>query len=200
MLYDSTTGELMRAELYNLDRRNDFGGHAIYWLGRVSGEESLAMLENLIETTEEAKVAASLTQAVALHDMDAEVVRILKSLVRTSVEEVRMKAVSWLGRIPGQLPFLADVARHDSQSIQVRKRAVMSIGKSDEDGALKTLQRLYRVVKERKVKERIIDAALKTHDREGAIRFLNSIARSDKDSQLRERALRKLRTRKAVRA
>jgi hypothetical protein len=194
MLFEPQGGAVIEVELQDLDHRSSsVSGHPVYWLGRAGNEESLNLLQKLIESSRSAETSEELAQAVALHD-DPRVITVLKSLFRnSSVEEVRIKALSWIGRAPGQLSFLSEVVRNERESPEVRGRAVMIIGRSREAAALPTLQSLYRSITNREVKQRIIDAALKNDDREHAINFLTKIAQSDPDFELREHAQTRLR-------
>lgn len=72
-------------------------------------------------------------------------------------------------------------------------RPGVGIGKSSDADAVVTLEYLYATVTDRELKERIIDAALKNQDRETAIRFLTRIVENERDAQLREHALNRLR-------
>ncbi len=193
LLYESRGGSLIEVELQDLDHRSTTRGYPVYWLGRAGNEESLNLLQKLIESSPGAVASEGLTQAVALHD-DEQVIPMLKNLFRnSSIEEVRIKALSWLGRTPGQLSFLSEVASREGESVEVRERAVMIIGRSREAAALSTLQNLYQSITNRDVKERIIDAALKNDDRNQAVNFLTRIAQSDPDYELREHAQTRLR-------
>jgi hypothetical protein len=198
MLYEPQGNPLIEVELHDLDRRSSTDGYPVYWLGRAGNEESLNLLQNLIESSQRVETSEELTKAIALHD-DPQVTSVLKNLFRSSsIEEARIMALSWLGRAPGQLAFLSEVVRNEQESLEVRERAVVIISRSKEAAALSTLQSLYRSITNREVKERIIDAALKNDDRNTAINFLTMIAESDPDYELRERAQTRLR-RKAAR-
>src|SRR5207237_7771964 len=43
-------GQVVRVEVYNLGRRREYGGYAVYWMGRASNEESLAFLRGLADS------------------------------------------------------------------------------------------------------------------------------------------------------
>jgi hypothetical protein len=193
MLFEAGSASPIEVELRNLERRKDYEGRTVYWLGRASSEESLTLLQRLVETSRNSQAAEDLTQAIALHDAP-QTTPLLQSIVRrSSFEDVKTMAVRWLGRAGGQTAFLSEVARNERETSEVREQAVMSIGKSLDAGAVATLERLYAVVANRQLKERIIDAALKNRDRETAIKFLTRIVEKEQDAQLREHALNRLR-------
>ncbi|HEX8088301.1 MAG TPA: hypothetical protein VF762_05580, partial [Blastocatellia bacterium] len=49
-------GSVSRVELYNLDRRREYSGYAVYWLGRAGNEESLSLLRGLVESNQTNRV------------------------------------------------------------------------------------------------------------------------------------------------
>ena len=146
LLREPNDTAVTRVEVYNLDRAREYSGYRVYWLGRAGNEESLNLLRGLVEGRQAARVGEHATMAIALHD-DARVAGMLKNFIRqSSVEKVRTSAVFWIGQVGGETPFLADLARNESESREVRKQAAFAIGISKDSDAISTLQNLYSTV------------------------------------------------------
>jgi HEAT repeat protein len=199
LLYDPSASAFERVEIYNLDRRREYSGYPVYWLGRAGNEESLSLLKGFIESSQPAKVAEHSVAAIALHD-DQRVDAILEDLVRRSnIEKVRSAAVFWLGQAPGHHPLLAEIVRNEQESTNLRKEAAFSMGISKDPAAMSTLQNLYGSISNREVKKQIIFAASLNKDDDSTaannrsndegVTFLIKVAESDADRELRKQAL-----------
>jgi HEAT repeat protein len=192
LLREPNDKAVTRVEVYNLDRAREYSGYRVYWLGRAGNEESLNLLRGLVEAHNYKtadRVSEHATMAVALHD-DARVAGILKNFVRqSSVEKARTSAVFWLGQVGGETPFLADLARNESERREVRKQAAFAIGISKDGDAISTLQNLYSSVTDRDVKEQIIFAASINQDKDAAVNFLIDVAGKDNDHESRKKAI-----------
>ncbi len=189
LLHEEGGRSIVRAEIYNLERTREYAGYAVYWLGRGGNEESLNLLRSLIGTVRSVEAADRLTDAIGAHD-DPRVAAILKDLIRNSkVERVRTTAVSWLGHLPGETPFLAALVRDERESVEVRKEAADAIGESTDSDALALLQNLYRSVSHREVKRELLDAISGDRPEERAVNFLIEIAEREPDRELRKEAV-----------
>jgi HEAT repeat protein len=192
LLREPNDTAVTRVEVYNLDRAREYSGYRVYWLGRAGNEESLNLLRGLVEGQNykmAVRVSEHATMAIALHD-DARVAGMLKNFVRqSSVEKARTNAVFWLGQIGGETPFLADLARNESEDREVRKQAVFAIGISKDSDAISTLQNLYASVTNRDVKEQIIFAVSINADKDAAVNFLIDVAGKDNDFESRKKAI-----------
>jgi HEAT repeat protein len=192
LLREPNDTAVTRVEVYNLDRAREYAGYRVYWLGRAVNEESLNLLRGLVEGHNDrtaARVSEHATMAIALHD-DARVAGMLKNFVRqSSIEKARTSAVFWLGQIGGETQFLADLARNESESREVRKQAAFAIGISKDNDAISTLRNLYSSVANREVKEQIIFAASINQDKDAAVNFLIDVAGKDNDLDSRKKAI-----------
>ncbi|MCI0487613.1 MAG: HEAT repeat domain-containing protein [Blastocatellia bacterium] len=192
LLHEKGGGSIVRAELYNLERERDYSGYAVYWLGRGHNEESLNLLAGLVKTVQSVEAADRLTDCIGVHDAP-QVEGILKDLIRnSSIERVRATAVSWLGHIPGQTPFLAGLVRDERESLKIRKEAADAIGESPDGDALATLQQLYASVRHREVRREILDSVSDNDDKSEAVNFLVRVAESEPDRELRREAIESL--------
>jgi HEAT repeat protein len=192
LLREPNDTAVTRVEVYNLDRAREYSGYRVYWLARAGNEESLNLLRGLVEGRDDktaAKVSEHATMAIALHD-DSRVAGMLKNFVRqSSIEKTRTSAIFWLGQIGGETPFLADIARNQSENTEARKQAAFAIGISKDSDAVSTLRNLYPSVANRDVKEQIIFAASINEDKNAAVDFLIEVADKDNDRESRKKAI-----------
>jgi HEAT repeat protein len=196
LLRDASGSAITRMEIYNLDRKREYSGYPVYWLGRANNEESLNYLRGLAEATpsstsitNEGLLNQHATLAIALHD-DARVGVMLKSFIGSSRHaKVRSTAVYWLGQIGGQTEFLAGIVRNNNELKDVRRQAAHAIGESRDRAALTTLQSLYEGVGERDVKRGIIHAVAGNDNKDGALAFLLKVAKTDADKESRRTAV-----------
>ncbi len=199
LLYDSAANVPQRVEVYNLDRRREYSGYTVYWLGRAGNEESLNFLKGLTESNQPNRVAEHAVAALAIHD-DQRVDPMLEDLVRRSnIEKVKSTAVFWLGQTPGHHPLLAEIVRNEQENTNLRKEAAFSMGAGHDPAAMSTLQNLYGSINNREVKKQIIfaasivggdrrSAANDRSDEEG-VNFLIKVAETDADRELKKQAL-----------
>jgi HEAT repeat protein len=189
LLHETDGSQVTRAEVYNLERPRDYSGYPVYWLGRATNDESLSFLKTLIATTRSSDVADSATDAIGLHD-DQRVEGMLKELIKSSsIEKVRITAVSWLGNFPGQVEYLAALVRNDRESVEVRKEAADALGDSQDAAALTSLQTLYAAVNNREVKRELLDSIAESKDEAAAVRFLIKVTETEPDRELRKEAI-----------
>jgi HEAT repeat protein len=201
LLREAGGSAVTRIEIYNLDRKREYGGHPVYWLGRAGSEESLNFLRGFIEsatssasTSRADLVNQHATLAIALHD-DARVGAMLKGFVKSSRNrKVRSTAVHWIGQIGGDTEFLAGVVRSESEDEDLRRQAAHAIGASRDGNTLSTLQNLYEGLPQttsaqREVKRGIIHAVAGNENREGASAFLLKVAKTDADRESRSTAI-----------
>jgi HEAT repeat protein len=182
-------GTASRMEVYNLDRKREYSGYPVFWLGRASNEESLALLKGIAEGQAEERFRERATTALALHD-DKGVVPVLKDLTRkTQPDRVRKLALFWVGHGGGEHNFLADFVRNEQEHIEVRKSAAHGLGVSKERAALPTLQSLYAQVTPRDLKRQILFAVSLNDNKDGAVDFLINTASNDPDRELKKQAM-----------
>jgi HEAT repeat protein len=199
LLYDQTASAVERVEVFNLDRKHEYSGYPVYWLGRAANEESLNFLKSLTESSQNARVPEHAVLALSLHD-DPRVEAMLEDLVRRSNnDKVRSSAVFWLGQSPGHHALLAEIARNEQEKASLRKEAVFSIGAGKDPSAMSTLQNMYGSISNREVKKQIIFAAsinkdndepsAKNRSDDEGVNFLIKVAETDEDRELKKQAL-----------
>jgi HEAT repeat protein len=192
LLHDPRAGNVTRAEIYNLERRHEYGSYPVYWLGRAGNEESLNYLLSLVESARPERLAENATVALAVHD-DRRVNDMLKNLVRQSKnDEVRKTSVYWLGHIGGEHAFLSDLVRNEREERELREAAAHAVGLSRDEAALNAVQSLYAMVADREVRAALVHSAAHNEDAAAASAFLLRVARTDRDREVKAQALHRL--------
>lgn len=192
LLRDPSNNRITRMEIYNLERKREFGGYPVYWLGRSNNEESLNYLRSLSDANQPNLLSERAVLAIALHD-DARVAGLLKNFIRSSQNQrVRSSSVYWLGQVGGEQTFLAEIVRSDTEDRKLRRQAAHAIGESRDQGALALLQSLYDAVKDAEVHRSIVKAAGDNQDQDAAFAFILKVAKTDSDREARRSAVRQL--------
>jgi HEAT repeat protein len=192
LLHDPRTGDITRAEIYNLERKHEYGGYPVYWLGRAGNEESLNYLLGLVESTRPERVVETANVALAVHD-DRRVNDMLKNLVRQSKnKEVRETSVYWLGHIGGEHAFLSEIVRNEREDEDLREAAAHAIGLSRDEAALSAVQSLYASVADGDVRAALVHSAAHNENEAAASAFLLKVARTDRDNDVKAQAIHSL--------
>ena len=192
LLRDPASNQITRMEVYNLERKREYSGYPVYWLGRANNEESLNYLRAIAAATPLDMLSERAVLGIALHD-DARVAGMLKNFISTSPNQrIRSSSVYWLGQVGGEQTFLASLVRNETEDMKLRRSAAHAIGQSRDRGAINTLQELYRSVKEVEVRRSLISAAGNSVDEQPAFTFLLGVAKQDADLDSRRAAMRQL--------
>ena len=192
LLREPSRNQITRMEVYNLERKREYSGYPVYWLGRANNEESLNYLRAIAAATPLDMLSERAVLSIALHD-DARVGGMLKNFVSSSPNQrIRKSSVYWLGQVGGEQAFLASLVRNDAEAKEIRKSAAHGIGQSRERGAIATLQGLYETVKDPEIRRSVISAAGNSVDEQAAFAFLLNVAKNDADWEARRTAVRQL--------
>ena len=190
-----STGQVERVDIFNLARRHEYAGYPVYWLGRAGNEESLNFLRTVAESLKSSDLAADAVHAIALHD-DRRVPEVLQHVARTSqFEGVRARAVRSLGDAPvaeETRQYLAQLARDEHESLQVRGAAISAYGRSRDSQALSFLEGLYNTLTNRDLRRAALMQIARNDDRTSATAFLIRVATQDTDTELRKQAVARL--------
>jgi HEAT repeat protein len=197
------SGQVVRVEVYNLGRRREYSGYTVYWLGRATNEESLAFLRGLAESAKperfsgrDGDLPAQAVRAIALHD-DRRVPEVLTEIARAPLSEgVRAQAVRSLGVPPvsqATRDYLAQLARDERESQEVRRAAVSAYGRSRDAQALAFLQSLYASLNNRDLRRVALTYIARNDDRKAAAQFLIKVAtQTTDDPELRRMSIARL--------
>ncbi|MGI9166487.1 MAG: HEAT repeat domain-containing protein [Pyrinomonadaceae bacterium] len=192
LLREPGNNQITRMEVYNLERKREYSGYPVYWLGRANNEESLNYLRALSDSAPMNMLNERAVLGISLHD-DPRVATLLKNFIRTSQNQrIRSSAVYWLGQVGGEQAFLAELVRNETEEKKLRRQAAHAIGESRDRSALTTLQSLYDAVKDLEVRRGIIRAAGNNQDQDAALAFLLKVAKSDPERQARRTAVQQL--------
>jgi HEAT repeat protein len=190
-----SAGQVVRVDIFNLARRHEYAGYPVYWLGRAANEESLNFLRAVAEGAKTEELAAEAVQAIALHD-DRRVPEVLQHVAQTSAfEGVRARAVRDLGEPPvadATRQYLAQLARDERESLQVRRAAISAYGRSRDAQALAFLQTLYSSLANRELRRAALASIARNNDRAAATAFVIKVATQDSDNELRKVAVARL--------
>jgi HEAT repeat protein len=192
LLREPSSNQITRMEIYNLERKREYSGYKVYWLGRANNEESLNYLRAIAAATPLDMLSERAVLGIALHD-DARVGGMLKNFISSSPNQrIRSTSVYWLGQVGGEQAFLASIVRNDSEDKKMRTAAAHAIGQSRDRGTVATLQGLYESVKEPEIRRSVISAVGNSIDEQPAFTFLLNVAKNDADVESRRTAVRKL--------
>jgi hypothetical protein len=123
LLRDPAANQITRMEVYNLERKREYTGYPVYWMGRANNEESLNYLRALAQASPLDILGERAVLGIALHD-DARVGGMLKNFVTGSPNQrTRSSSVYWLGQVGGEQTFLATLVRNDAEDKKMRRSA-----------------------------------------------------------------------------
>jgi len=192
LLRDPASNQITRMEVYNLERKREYSGYPVYWMGRANNEESLNYLRALAAAAPLDMLSERAVLGIALHD-DVRVAGMLKTFISTSPNQrIRSSSVYWLGQVGGETTFLATLVRSETEDKKIRRSAAHAIGQSRERGTIPILQSLYQDVKDGEIRRSVISAAGNSPDEQPAWAFLIGIAKNDPDFESRRTAVRQL--------
>src|SRR6185436_13546664 len=83
LLRSPGNNEVTRMEIYNLERKREYSGYPVYWLGRSNNEESLNYLRGLSDSAPLNLLSERAVLGISLHD-DPRVATMLKNFIRTA--------------------------------------------------------------------------------------------------------------------
>jgi HEAT repeat protein len=192
LLHDPQTGGVTRAEIYNLERKREYGNYPVYWLGRASNDESLNYLLGIVESSRPERVVETANVALAVHD-DRRVGDMLKGFVlKSKNKEVRETSTYWLGHIGGEHSFLSDLVRNEREDKDLREAAAHAVGLSRDEAALSAIQGLYAAVADGEVRAALVHSAAHNENEAAASAFLLRVARADRDNDVKAQAIHRL--------
>jgi hypothetical protein len=174
----------------NLDLAFDFEGAPLFWLGKTSEEQSLALIRALYGRYRGDKVREGLVAAAGCHGMPGLVVPFLETvLTGGGPDDLRKDAAFWVGQQndPDGLRLLVRTAFGD-KSEEVREGAIFSISQVDLPEAPDELIALARSAEPRDVRKQAV-FWLGQIASEKSGKALEEFARKDGDIEIQEQAV-----------
>ncbi len=142
LLRDPASNQITRMEIYNLEKKREYSGYPVYWLGRSNNEESLNYLKALAAAAPLDQLSERAVLGIALHD-DSRVAGMLKGFVSSSPNQrIRSSAVYWLGQVGGEQAFLGALVRNEGEEKKLRRSAAYALGQSRDHGVMPMIQSL----------------------------------------------------------
>ncbi|MDP2955429.1 MAG: HEAT repeat domain-containing protein, partial [Longimicrobiales bacterium] len=149
---------LTEVRMSNLDLAFDFEGAPLFWLGKTSEEQSLALVRALYGRYRGDKVREGLVAAAGCHGTPRLVVPFLETvLTGDGPDDLRRDAAFWVGQQNDAdgLRLLVRTARGD-KSEEVREGAVFSISQVELPAAVDELIALARSAEPRDVRKQAV--------------------------------------------
>src|SRR5258708_15844031 len=82
-LLRDNSNQITRIEVYNLERKREYGGYPVFWLGRANNEESLNYLRSLTAAAPLSLLSERAVLAISLHH-HRRVARLLQDVIPNS--------------------------------------------------------------------------------------------------------------------
>ncbi len=183
------SGAVTRIRSLSPDCEIDAGGLPVHWLTDVPAAQSVALLASLIPTREITGDGA--LSAIATHNDPSADAVLDRYLAPNQPETLRVRAVSWMGSWRGRHGFeaLKKIIAEDPDG-RVRERAVTALASSKEPEAAPLLVSLARGDQNARIREQAISSlASSRKSMPGAIETLKAIISTDRDPQVKRRAV-----------
>ncbi|HSE97650.1 MAG TPA: HEAT repeat domain-containing protein, partial [Blastocatellia bacterium] len=163
---------------------------AIESMGHKSDRRSFQSLEKIAaDSKSDAHSQREAVEAIGQREKDQAVpalTRIAKSHPRM---EVRREALEALSHMPGQTSFLEEIALSEREAPELRAEAIRALGDSPSPDSIRTLEKLYNSIADRRLKQEVINAIEDCSDKAAAVELLIKIARTEQDRETRARAV-----------
>lgn len=182
-------GAVTRIRSLSPDCEIDAGGLPVHWLTDVAPAQSIALLASLIPARDISGDGA--LSAIAAHDDPAANAVLDRFLAPGQPQSLRLRAVTWMGSWRGRHGFdaLKKLIAEDADP-RVRERAVTALGSSREPEAGPLLISLARGDADARLREQAISALVSGRKQiPGTVDVLKAIIASDRDPQVRRRAV-----------
>ena len=168
----------------------DLQKKAVFALSQISSPDAMRMLREYAEkqgAPVEARADAIFWLSQQGHGQNAEYLRTLYG--RLNDDDLKDKTIFAISQIGGadDLNWLMELAANESESVDMRKKALFWAGQSN-DVSLERLTALYDRMKDKDMKEQMIFVYSQRHEGQ-ALDKLIDIAKHDTDPELRKKAI-----------
>jgi hypothetical protein len=137
-------GEIRRIRSISADCQVDAGGLQLYWLGDVSGAQSVEFLKALATTSAARDQAENALSAMALH-RDAAASAAILELAKNGTPRIRQRALFWIARrAEAQAAGIISQAIDNDPDVEVKKQAVFALSQLPRDEGTPILIKLAR--------------------------------------------------------
>lgn len=190
--YSSTNpNEVEEVMIGNVELSFDLDAAPIYWLGSAGDAASIKWLaERFVSRAPTNDTKEHLVAAVGVHQMPAQVVPFMRSVLQSDAEnDVREATSMWLGlqHDPDAVALLEQTARTD-RSGDVRESAVFGLSQADIAQAFDTMVELANDADDLDVREQAV-FWIGQRDEEEAVDVLEKLALNDPNEDIREKAV-----------
>jgi hypothetical protein len=163
----------------------DAGGVPVHWLTDVQPAQSVALLSSYV--TERDPFYGNALSAIGNHADPSADQALARFLAANQPENIRQRAVSYVGRRPGGLDTLKKLIASDPD-MRVRERAVSGLADSRQPEALDFLTSIAKSDKDARLRSQAV-SGLGRHSGPNVVATLTSIVDTDQDPNVRRRAL-----------
>lgn len=137
-------GEIRRVRALSGDCQVDAGGLRLFWLGDVSGAQSVDFLKTLVNDVESREKSEAALSAIALHRDPAAAIAIL-DLAKNGSTRVRQRALFWIARrAERQAAGIITQAIDNDPDVEVKRQAVFALSQLPRDESVPLLIKLAR--------------------------------------------------------
>lgn len=137
-------GEIRRVRAVSGDCQVDAGGLQLFWLGDVSGAQSVDFLKTLVNDVETREKSEAALSAIALH-RDAAAASAILDLAKNGTARVRQRALVWIARrAESQAAGIISQAIDNDPDVEVKRQAVFALSQLPRDEGIPLLITLAR--------------------------------------------------------
>jgi HEAT repeats len=138
------TGEVRRIRALSGDCQIDAGGLTLYWLGEVTGAQSVDFLRAFVGVVDFRDRSEGALSALALH-RDAAATSAIVDFARNGDSRTRQRALFWVARrAESQAAGILTQAIDNDPDVEVKKQAVFALSQLPKDEGIPLLIRLAR--------------------------------------------------------
>ena len=161
------------------DFKGDVKEDAIFWMGQQEGNESLNVLEDILNKERDPELREKTVFALYCHESDGAIGVLSETAKSDRSTKVRKEAIFWLGQMAARktLDVLSDIVV-DSDETELQEHAVFAISQHSDDEAVPTLIHIAKTHHNPKVRKKAIFWLGQTED-DRALDFFVELLRDD---------------------
>jgi HEAT repeat protein len=135
-------GEVRRLRSLSGDCQVDAGGLQLFWMGDVSGAQSVEFLKTLVSDVDTRDRSEAALSAIALH-RDAAAAAAILDLAKNGSPRLRQRALFWIARrAESQAAGIIRQAIDNDPDVEVKKQAVFALSQLPRDEGIPILIKL----------------------------------------------------------